>query len=112
METSESLYFAEPLEPAAPKVAAQSPAPAVKRPLAAIIPVATLDAGEDLFVETAAGTLVEADGFVQRPDRAGGCDPALAPAKAPAADRPRKFEPIEVGERPLRGRRSRAESPE
>src|SRR4051794_33254311 len=97
METSESLYFAEPLKPAAPLVAAKSPARAVKPADDAFIPAAALDAGEDLFVETAAGILVEADGFSKGLTATEVVPPTLAAAQAPAAIA-RMFEPIEVGE--------------
>ena len=98
METTESLYFAEPLEPARPKFAANAPAPAVTKAAPVITPVATLDSGEDLFVETAGELPAVADGFAPAPLEAKLVKPKPAPAMAPAAIAARKFEPIEVAD--------------
>jgi hypothetical protein len=87
MEASRDLYFAGPIEPAAPVLVARSAEVESFAPV--FLPVSTLDPGDDLAVETADGFDEVGDGF------------ATPRIFAPVAVR--TFEPIEVGDEPYVG---------
>ena len=98
METSENLYFAEPLEPARPKVAANAPAPAVTKPAPRDHPGRHARRGRGPLRRDGRRAAGGCRWIRSGPGRDEGREAQPAPAMAPAAIAARKFEPIEVAD--------------